>query len=139
MMSLDVIAALNREMGREAARARREPYVIVSQAEIQGYERLPFPNLGGYVPPGWREVARFFLDRSGRGDGFAMGLADLKKRLRPGRGYAVVEAGPFQAYIGEFEWVGTAPAFPPAPPPADAEGGSAPLRAAARDLGGVGG
>src|SRR5438067_10833338 len=75
MMSLDVIAALNSEIARKAARASRVPYVIGSQAEIDGYERLPFPNLGGYVPPGWREVTRFFLDKSGRGDGFAMGLA----------------------------------------------------------------
>src|SRR5438105_2247365 len=81
MMSLDVIAALNREIARKAARAGRVPYVIGSQSEIDGYESLPFPNLGGYVPPGWREVRRYFLDKSGRGDGFAMGLADLKKCL----------------------------------------------------------
>lgn len=105
MMSLDTIKALNAEIGQKAARAKRVPYVIGSQAEIDAYESLPFPNLGGYVPPGWREVTRYFVDKSGRGDRYAMGLADLKEMLRPGRAYAVAEEGPFQAYIGEFEWV----------------------------------
>lgn len=124
MLSLSALYGLNQEAGRRAAQAQRLPYVIANQEEIDSYDRLPFPNLGYYVPTGWRETQRFFLDKSGRGDGLALGLRELKARLKPGCGYAIVEEGEFQAYTGEFvqdaDAPGNAAAFEALEP--DAEG-----------------
>jgi hypothetical protein len=56
MLSLTAIHALNQEMGRRAAQAQRTPPVIANPEEIASYARLALPNLGTYVPAGWREV-----------------------------------------------------------------------------------
>src|SRR5262245_21080126 len=102
MMSQAESWALNQEFGKRAAAVRRVPSVLAIQVEIDTCRTPPFPNLGIYVPPGWREVERHVLDKSGRTDGLALGLDELKEHLRPGRGCGIVEEGPFQVCIGEF-------------------------------------
>jgi hypothetical protein len=72
---------------------------------------FPFPNLGSYVPKGWAEVDRLFCDKSGWGreDEPALTIAGLKRKLTEHvaagnrYGYAIVEEGTFQVYIGVFE------------------------------------
>ena len=75
-------------------------------------EGIPF--LGDYVPPGWEEVPfddpaqpRLFVDTSGfGGDGEpALTQDQFFKRLEAGYGYAIVEAGQFQAYVARFKRV----------------------------------
>ena len=105
MMSLESIARLEREAAARARKSKREPYLVQSEDEIAGFlrsRRFPFPNLGSYVPPGWTLLDRIFFAKDGVGDGLALGGEELCQRLQPGYGYAIVEEGPFQVYVGEF-------------------------------------
>ena len=112
MMSLDTIAALERQAAERARGAQLEPYLIQHADEVAAFRenrRFPFPSIGSYVPPGWLLVERYFFAKDGCGDGLALGGEELCERLKPGFAYAIVEEGPFQAYIGEFrrqEWSG---------------------------------
>lgn len=108
MYSLEVIREMNREAG-DAARqsqeeSRTQPFLIMNEAELALWPPFPFPNLGDFSPPGWEEVDRFFCDSSGLGDPNEPALTtdQLKAQLKVGMGYAIVESGQFQAYIGEF-------------------------------------
>jgi len=112
MYSLDVICQMNREAGEAARQSQEEsenqPFLITHKAEVALWPPFPFPNLGDFCPDGWEEVDRFFCDSSGLGEPGepALTTEQLKVHLKVGMGYAVVEAGQFQVYIGEFQRVG---------------------------------
>lgn len=107
-MSLDVLRAVNAEIGLEAARKKRVPYVPFDATEPETWPPFPFPNLGGYLPPGWeRTEAQWFVDTTGYGRESEPALTwrrfkDLIAAYvaeHPDHGYAVVEEGQFQVMI----------------------------------------
>lgn len=66
------------------------------------------PNIGTYRPKGWRLVEELFVDKSGFGAEWepAMTLRQFIQAVRkagPGNGYAIIEEGEFQVYVGHFE------------------------------------
>lgn len=77
--------------------------------------RSPFPHIGDHRPDDWELVDSHFVDSSGLGDEREPALtgeafADLvHARIRRGtangvvKGWAIIEAGEFQVYVGEFE------------------------------------
>ena len=114
MMSLEIIQSLSAETGLKARRQKRVPYVFsdASAVEQLGSLRGPsIPNLGDYCPKGWELVETLFVDSSGWGDPSepAMTQAQFRQwvadRFNEGKtyGYAVVESGQFQVYVGVFE------------------------------------
>ena len=111
MWSLETLDYLNRQAARKARRGKREPQVV-SAEEIDNFPPFPFPHLGPYVPAGWERVedATWFSDSTGwgRSDEPALTVEQLKNELRqyvaenPDHGFAIVEAGQFQLYVGAY-------------------------------------
>jgi hypothetical protein len=110
MMSLSTIRQLSREAAERAADQGKRPY-LVEQEDIEYWRDrqvpFPFPNLGDYVPDGWEQVDTLFCDSSGWGAPGEPALTreQLLDVLEPGFGYAVIEAGQFQVYLGKFKRV----------------------------------
>lgn len=104
MMSLESIEQLSREAGERAAIEEREPLIaFVDKDEAV----VKCPNLGDYVPNGWKLINRLFVDKMGFGaDGRCLTVDQFIKKVKSGLGYAIVEEGQFQLYIGVFEKVG---------------------------------
>ena len=105
MFSGTQIAKMSNDAARKAARKKMYPYVIESQEEIEAMPPFPFPFIGSYVPKGWKMVGSYFVDSSGFGnpDEPALTAEQLIEKLQVGRGYAIIEQGQFQVYVGEFE------------------------------------
>lgn len=103
MFDLDTIKRMNEDRARESK--GQQPYIIKSTGEIANMPPFPFPNFGNYRPKGWTLVETHFVDSSGFGaeDEPALTPEQFKKRLKVGYGYAIVEAGQFQAIVGEFK------------------------------------
>lgn len=107
MMSLEAIQHESRKAALRAARNRLEPLMI--EPEDVGIVSVLYgiPFLGDYIPKSWRRTDRdeLFVDTSGFGvDGEpALSARAFALAIRPGYGYAVVEAGQFQAYVAEYE------------------------------------
>ena len=113
MMGLAEIKAANRRNSRAAR--REEPFVITAEqrailatGDLQG-SGIYIPNLGDYVPRGWKQTVDkpYFVDTSGWGDPgepaltheqFAKALAKLPE----GVGIGLIEAGQFQAYVATY-------------------------------------
>ena len=106
MMDLKQIAVASQKAARKAAREHKQPYIW--EAEDVGHvPPFPFPNIGDYRPKEWELTGSYFVDSSGfgaPGEG-ALTAYQFKLRLKPGFGYAVIEAGEFQVYVGEFKQV----------------------------------
>ncbi len=87
----------------------RVPTAEQREAFARGeFSTFRFPNLGDYVPAGWTLVESHFVDKLGFGlpgepaatqSNFAHRLATLPAE----HGYAMIEEGQFQCYIGEFK------------------------------------
>ncbi len=116
MMSLSAINELSNEMARRAARQRLIPYTFADKAEIiRAFQigRVCIPNIGSYRPKGWELVKEHFCDKSGfgRDDEPAMSFDQFKELLlskqnvvgQPTPGWAIIEEGEFQVYVGEFQ------------------------------------
>jgi len=110
MMSLQSIAHLNTEIGKQAAEREMIPYVPFVE-EIDYYPPFPFPNLGYYLPDGWEKTEQsWFCDKTGHGLEWepALTVEQFKHQLHqyvaenPGHGFAITEEGEFQAYISAF-------------------------------------
>lgn len=129
MMDLSTMDRLNRDAALNAAADNRQPFLITAadKAAAMGgnFNTWNIPNLGDYVPPGWRRVSlsdkigyrgydrgldAFWVDSSGMGaaDEPALTLNQFAAVLESGKGYAVVSAGEFQLYVGVYERVPTA-------------------------------
>ena len=107
MMSLEQIQALSHKAALKAARAGTRPF-IVEEGDAERFlaqGKFPFPFIGEYVPKGWKLVETYFADATGMGydNEPALTMGALARKLKVGKGYAVVEAGEFQVYVGEFE------------------------------------
>jgi len=99
------IRAMSDRAARKAARKKLYPYMIESQGEIEDMPPFPFPFIGSYVPRGWKMVDSYFVDSSGFGGENEPALTAERfiGKLKVGKGYAVIEQGQFQVYVGEFE------------------------------------
>jgi hypothetical protein len=99
MYGIDVISKLNREAGRKAK--GKQPYI----AKMNGDPDVFLcPNFGTYRAKGWRLVQRYFVNNSGFGSDNEPALTpqQFRFKVKEGFGYAVIETGWFQVYIGEF-------------------------------------
>ncbi len=113
MKSLGQIIAESREDGIRAAKEEKRPLVIEQEdwldREVLTNMIRRLPNIGDYVPEGWIETKRFFVDSSGFSSTLELcangciTFDDLLDHIRVGFGYAIVEVGQFQVYIGEFK------------------------------------
>ena len=106
MMDLKQIAEASRKASRKAAREHKRPYIF-EEDDRKHFPPFPFPNFGNYRPKGWELVESYFVDSSGFGapGEAALTAYQFKLRLKPGLGYAIIEAGEFQVYVGEFKQV----------------------------------
>lgn len=103
MMDGASIRRLSQDAAKKAARDHTTPY-IWEQDDFVEPERVRLPFLGTHVPRGWVMVNTYFVDSSGFGDAGEPALTreQFLKKLQVGRGYAIIEAGEFQVYVGEF-------------------------------------
>jgi hypothetical protein len=99
MMGLGQIIAMNDEIAQEARRKGLEPKLAQADGQIED-----IPNLGYYTPEGWDRVETFFVDKTGWGQAGepALTQAAFMAKVKEGRGYAIVEEGEMQVYVGEF-------------------------------------
>jgi len=112
MMSYETIQALSREQGRKARRLGKKPRTFASDAEVEREHRT-VPFLGDYTPRGWRHLQGrdLFVDKSGLGQVDEPALTEsgfvdriLELRLEdPAYGFAIIEEGQFQVYVGVFQ------------------------------------
>lgn len=100
MFSLETIKQMNEERAEEARERRLEPYLYNGNPEY--LKRIP--NIGNHRPKGWKLVETYFVDSSGFGTEGELALTfnQFANRAKIGYGYAIIEAGQFQVYIGEF-------------------------------------
>lgn len=116
MFSPEYLQQLSRDAAKKAARANKKPYVIFNREEIDSYPPFPFPNLGDHRPKGWtKREDDLFVDASGFGaEGEpALTVGQFMSALRrltaeaakesKTIGFAIVQEGQFQAYVGVFE------------------------------------
>lgn len=103
-MDLQTIARLSREQGMRASKKHKKPYLF-EEEDRKHFPPFPFSNIGDYRPIGWELVNQYFVDKSGFGsdDEPALTIERLIKKLKAGMGYAIIEEGEFQLYIGEFK------------------------------------
>ena len=103
MMGLQDIKRANREACEVAQRENREPFVASKLTSFENMRMMP--NFGDYRPKGWELVETHFVDSSGFGrpNEPAMTINEFMKKVKSGRGYAIIEAGQFQIYVGEFK------------------------------------
>ena len=114
MMSLGTIQARNREVAERAAAEGFEPFVYFDTHDVDLTDNFPFPDLGDHRPDGWELVDTHFADATGLGQSWEPALtpeqlrALIKERIEESGqtvGWAVIEAGQFQVYVGEFHKV----------------------------------
>jgi hypothetical protein len=117
MLDLATIKAMNREAGIRAAETNQTPYVYYNLDEVDELVPFPFPNLGDHRPDGWELVDQLFVDKSGLGQPDEPALTaeqlitEIKSRIRDARtnrdtlGWAIIEEGEFQLYVGVFRRV----------------------------------
>lgn len=106
MMSPEAIHHFSREAAKKAARASKQPYVAWPDETLDHITKGGgIPNFGDYRPKGWKLIAEHFVDKSGFGGEHepAKTLDRFVKELVVGHGYAMIEEGQFQCYVGEFE------------------------------------
>jgi len=100
MMGLNEINRLSEEAGKKAKRKTARPFIFRGDTN----RVKDIPNFGDYRPKGWKLVRELFVDKSGFGrEGEpAMTIGQFKNSLKVGHGYAMIQEGQFQCYVGEF-------------------------------------
>lgn len=102
MMSGDVIVALAAQQARKARRNKTLPQI----AWMPGDPAIAhMPNIGSYRPRGWKLLRELFVDKSGLGRPGepALTIDQFYAEVKEGLGYAIIEEGECQVYIGEFQ------------------------------------
>ena len=114
MLDYRTIEEMTRKSARRAKAAKNLPH-IVGLTELKAWKAavgagklpsLPFPFIGTWRPRGFRLMQVLFVDSSGWGRSDEPSLTVpcfVNDYLKLGAAYAIVEAGEFQVYIGEFE------------------------------------
>jgi hypothetical protein len=109
MMSLESIRYESRRAAAKAAKTKKTPFVVEAE-DLEQWKAgnlsggLPFPMIGTYEPKGWTKIGESFVDASGFGSESepALTINQFINQLTAGHGYAIIEAGQFQVYIGEY-------------------------------------
>lgn len=101
MMSLATIRSMSESATQLAAKNKKVPYVAFSDND-EGV--FGCPNLGDYIPLGWERIDVLFVDASGFGSENEPALTkdQFLNKVESGLGYAIVESGQFQVYIGVY-------------------------------------
>lgn len=119
MMSLEYIESESRKAARVSAKEKVLPFPVFQQ-DIDHWKgmiakgnmpRLPFPFVGNRRYRSWKVVETFFVDSSGMGSESELALTArrfITEKLEAGFGYALIEVGQFQVYVGKFRERGTA-------------------------------
>lgn len=104
MMSIAAIIQLSRKAGERAAKQKREPLIAFTDKDKAV---MWCPNLGDYMPDGWKLIDRLFVDKTGWGgkNESALTVEQFIAKVKSGFGYAIIEEGEMQFYIGVFEKV----------------------------------
>lgn len=104
MMSISAIVELSDQAAAKARQARKIPFVFDSSEDVdRNVGRIP--NLGNYVPKGWKLGEYWTVNKDGSYDnGPAISLDELKREIRSriSLGYALIEEGEFQVVVGAF-------------------------------------
>lgn len=92
------------EAAEIAAQKNLEPFSVWPGDKAK-WPPFPFPFIGDYDPPGWKLVDRHFVDSSGFGapNEPALTISQFMNKIKEGLGYAILEAGEFQLYVGEYK------------------------------------
>jgi hypothetical protein len=101
MYGLEEIKKMNRVATRRAKREGNEPLLAKRDGDNNVFK---CPDLGNYVPKGWHKMRTYFVDSSGFGSENepALTAGQFLKKVKAGKGYAIVEEGQFQVHIGEY-------------------------------------
>ncbi len=104
MRSIKQIRCDADDAGQKAMKAGRIPRRFTKTTLRDKAFCAKIPYLGSYVPSGWYLKEAFFVDAFGAGGdgGSAMSITSFLKQLTIGLGYAVIETGQFQIYVGSF-------------------------------------
>lgn len=115
MMSPESIRALSREAAQRAAKRGLCPLIVESDdigttgnLDMLTQHLFSLPNFGEYVPDGWEltdDVVQ--VDKTGVGGDYEAALtidqfSAYVATHGPGSGYAMIEEGPFQVWVGRF-------------------------------------
>ncbi len=112
MMDIGYIQQINNDMASKAMHLGTEPAELPFPTVIEDLRSIP--HLGDYVPDGWDLVDTHFVDSSGHGEEgeaaltfrqFVDIVGTASTNSDPGVGWAIVSAGQFQVYIGQFSKV----------------------------------
>lgn len=112
MMSIEVIRAMARSAARKSRSLKQEPFHPMSIEDFDSMPPFPFPFLGTRCPKGWKRAGReWFVDSSGWGRqgepalhaGQFIEQAKQWFVTHPACGFAVIEAGQCQVWVGAFE------------------------------------
>lgn len=103
MMSLAMIDHMSQQAARKAAKEKRAP-MMLWPGDKEKMPPFPFPSIGSFRPKGWALVDSLFCDSTGMGSPgeAALTVEQLVEALEPGFGYAIIEEGQFQLYVGKF-------------------------------------
>jgi hypothetical protein len=111
MFSGATLTAINDDIAAQAAQKGLYPYVPFNAEELdrgESWLRL-IPNIGYYEPPSWEEVDhvqvdKTGLDKSGPALTSEQAVAWARKLIEEGKatGFAWIEEGQFQIYLGAF-------------------------------------
>ncbi len=109
MWSLRTIDQMSRAATDKAKRKGLKQPKLITAAQIEEMPPFPFPNFGHYEPLGWTECERWQVDSTGVDKcGLAFSVEGFKRHLleyierHPTHGFAIVEVGQFQVYVGAF-------------------------------------
>ena len=104
MMSIGTIRRFSREAAQIAAKENKVPLLVEEEDLERIKDHLRYmPFVGDYVPTDYKLVETYFVDMTGVDEtGPALSQKKFFSKVKTGRGYAVVEAGQLQMYVGEF-------------------------------------
>lgn len=104
MISGEQIRAYADEAGTKAKKAKKVPKLFKTEEDRKQEWCRDIPFLGSYVPEGWYLEDGLFVDSSGFGGmgELALTAAQFLQCLEVGKGYAIIESGEFQVYVGVF-------------------------------------
>lgn len=108
MMSMIAIQEHTDRMANDAILHGTQPLLIESLDQIG--PDMEIPSLGSYIPHGWECTDNLFVDSSGFSEIGEAALTqdqmfDTMRERGVGLGYAVMEAGQFQVYVGIYAQV----------------------------------
>lgn len=103
MMSIEMIKELNAKRGKEAWVYGKMPFMLYDENSKAFLDKIP--NIGDFRPKQFKLIRKLFVDASGFGgaDEAALTFEQFVKEAKVGKAYAIIEAGQFQIYVGEFE------------------------------------